>query len=52
MVTKLFEVILLHGAALNIRILQQRWMIFNSFQMTKDGKTPFILKMKAIGVLF
>ena len=52
MVTKLFDVVLLHGAALNIRILQQRWMIFNSFQMTKDGRTPFILKMIGIDVLF
>ena len=33
------------GAALNIRTLQQRWMIFNSFQIIEDGKTPFILKM-------
>ena len=42
------------GAALNIRTLQQRWMIFNSFQITEDedGKTPFIVKMKGIGVLF
>ena len=36
------------GAALNIRKLQLRWLIFNFFQMTEDGKTPFILKMKAI----
>ena len=25
---------------------------FNSFQMTEDGKTPFILKIKSIGVPF
>ena len=43
---------LFFGVALNIRTLQQRWMIFNSFQITEDGKTPFILKMKGIGVLF
>ena len=40
------------AAALNIRTLQQRWMIYNFFQMTKDGETPFILKMKGIGILF
>ena len=37
------------GSAPNIRTLQQRWMIFNTFQMTKDGTKPFILKMKGIG---
>ena len=36
------------GAALNVRTPQQRWMVFNSFQMTKDGKTPFLLKIKGI----
>ena len=40
------------GAALNIGTLQQRWKIFNSFQITEDGKTPLIFKMKCIGVLF
>ena len=38
------------GAALNIRTLHQRLMIFNYFQTTEDGKTPFILKMKGIGL--
>ena len=37
------------GAALNIRTLQQRWMIFYSFQITEDGKTPFILTLPGRG---
>ena len=40
------------GAPLNIRTLQQRWMIFNSFQITEDDKTPFILEVKGIGFIF
>ena len=36
----------------DIRALQQIWMIFTSFQMHVDGETPFILKRKGIGVLF
>ena len=40
------------GAALNIETLQPRWTIFNSFHITEDGKTPFVLKLNGIGVLF
>ena len=36
----------------DIRTLQQIWMIFTSVQMHLDGETPFILKRKGIGVLF
>ena len=47
-----YRIKLLLWSCSEIRTIQQIWIIFNSFQMTEDGRTPFILKMIGTDVLF